>query len=61
MNESVRVTNSKAHYLLNSKNKFHHTPMIRILAASGLHGDQGENQEAIIAISLGGRGQGSLK
>ena len=58
MNESVRVTNSKAHYLLNGKNKFHQTPIIRIVAASGLHGDQGENEEAIIATSWRGRGQG---
>ena len=57
VNESVRVTNSRAHALLNSKNEFHQTPIIRIVAASGLHGEQGESQEATISTSWRGRGQ----
>ena len=51
VNESVRVTRSKAHNLLNSKNEFHQTPIIRVIAASGLHGDQGESQEATLTAS----------
>ena len=61
VNEAVRVTSSRAHTLLNSKNEFHQTPIIRVVAASGLHGDQGESQEATIATSWDGwrgRGQG---
>ena len=49
VNESLRVTRSRAHNLLNSKNEFYQTPIIRIIAASGLHGDQGESQEAMLA------------
>ena len=63
VNESVRVTRSKDHNLLNSKNEFHQTPVIRIIAASGLHGDQGESQEATLTTGWGrgswqGRGSG---
>ena len=58
VNEAVRVTSSRAHTLLNSKNEFHQTPIIRVVAASGLHGDQGESQEATIASSWRGGAQG---
>ena len=42
------MTISKANALLNSKNKFHQTAIVRVVAASGLHGDPGESQEATI-------------
>ena len=58
VNEAVRVTRSKADTLLNSKNKFHQTPIVRVVAASGLHGDQGESQEAVIFPRAGGPGRG---
>ena len=60
VNEAVRVTISKADTLSNSKNEFHQTPIIRVVAASGLQGDQGESQEATIASSWrrGSPGQG---
>ena len=50
----MRGTSSKAHYLLNSENEFHQTPIIRIVAASGLHGEQGESQDATISTREGG-------
>ena len=58
VNEAVRVTSSRADTLLDSKNEFHQTPIIRVVAASGLHGDQGESQEATIASSWRGGAQG---
>ena len=58
VNESVRVTSSRAHTLQNSMNEFHETPIIRVVAASGLHGDQGESQEATITSIWRGGGQG---
>ena len=59
------VTSSRAHTLLNSKKEFHQTPIIRVVAASGLHGDQGGSPEATIVSgwrgeSRGGEGPGEL-
>ena len=63
VNEAVRVTISKADTLSNSKNEFHQTPIIRVVAASGLQGDQGESHEATIASSWrgGAKGRGGTR
>ena len=61
VNEAVRVTDSRANVILNSKNKFHQAPIVRVIVASGLHGEQGESQEATITTRARpgpGRGQG---
>ena len=44
VNEAVRIGSSQADILLNSKSEFHQAPLTRMVAFSGLHGDQGEDQ-----------------
>ena len=61
VNEAVRVTDSRADVILNSKNEFHQAPIVRVIVASGLHGEQEESQEATITTRAGpgpGRGPG---
>ena len=61
VNEAVRVTGSQADVILNSKNEFHQAPIMRVIVASGLHGEQGESQDPTITSRAGprlGRGQG---
>ena len=61
VNESVRVTDSRADVILNSKNNFHQAPIVIVIVASGLHGEQGESQAATITTREGpgpGRVQG---
>ena len=48
VNEGVRVTSSTADIILNSKNEFHQAPIVRVVLSTGLHGDQGESQDAVI-------------
>ena len=56
-NEGVRITASKATILMNSKNEWHQAPIIRVVAASGLAGDQGEDQSPVL-LGAAGRGRG---
>ena len=51
VNEAVTVTDSRADVILNSENKFHQAPIVRVIVASGLHGEQGESQEATITTT----------
>ena len=44
VNEAVRISSNQADILLNSKNQFHQAPLTRLVAVTGLHGDQGEDQ-----------------
>ena len=46
VNELVRISSSQADILLNSKSEFHQAPLTRLVAFTGLHGDQGEDQAA---------------
>ena len=59
VNEAVRISASKIEVVaMNSRNEFHQAPIIRVLAATGLHASQGENQAPVIlqAARRGGRG-----
>ena len=50
VNEAVRITSSKVEvFIMNSKNKFHQAPIIRVVTSKGLHGDQGEDQAPVLA------------
>ena len=44
VNESVRISSSQADILLNSKSEFHQAPLTRLVAFTGLQGEQGEDQ-----------------
>ena len=57
VNESVRISSSQADVLLNSKNEFHQAPLTRLVAFTGLHGDQGEDQAGQIFPGAGGQGR----
>ena len=54
VNESVRISSSQADILLNSKSEFHQAPLTRLVAFTGLHGDQGEDQAAQAFPGAGG-------
>ena len=41
MNEAVRITSSKADFLLNSKSEFHQSPIVHVVPVNGLREDQG--------------------
>ena len=58
VNESVRISSSQADVLLNSKNEFHQAPLTRLIAFTGLHGDQGEDQAGLPFPVAGGAGAG---
>ena len=55
VNEPVRISSSRADMLLNSKNKFHQAPLTRLVALTGLQGDQGEDNLGVFPRA-GGRG-----
>ena len=54
-NEAVRITSSRAHTIMNSKNEWHQAPIVRVVASSGLAGEQGEDQVPVLP-ARGGRG-----
>ena len=58
VNEAVRITSSKATIIMNSKNEWHQAPIIRVVAASGSHASQGEDQVLAPALPDRGRGRG---
>ena len=58
VNESVRISSSQADILLNSKSEFHQAPLTRLVAFTGLHGDQGEDQAGQIFPGAGEAGAG---
>ena len=66
VNEAVRITSMRAEIVvMNSKNKWHQAPIVRVVASIGLHGDQGEDQAPTLAdrggggrAGRGGRGTG---
>ena len=43
---------------MNSKNEWHHAPIIRVVETTGLHADQGEDQALAPAISVRGGREG---
>ena len=69
VNEAVIITASKASIVMNSKNLWHQAPIIRVMATSGLHADQGEDQVVAPTIAVrrgrergrGGRGSGDTR
>ena len=44
INEAVRITSSKADFVLNSRSEFHQAPIVRLVATNGLQAEQGEEQ-----------------
>ena len=59
VNEAVRISATKVEVVvMNSRNEFHQAPIIRVVAATGLHASQGEDQAPVIfaAGRRGGRG-----
>ena len=52
------MTSSKATIIMNSKNEWHQAPIIRVVAASGLHANQGEDQVLAPALPDRRRGRG---
>ena len=58
LQQQVRITASKASIVMNSKNEWHQAPIIRVVASSGLHADQGEDQALAPAIPMRGGGAG---
>ena len=61
-NEGVRITASRAHIIMNSKNEWHQAPIIRVVTSSGLAGEQGEDQVPVLPGRGGteGRGRGGI-
>ena len=58
VNESVRISSSQADILLNSKSEFHQAPLTRLVAFTGLHGEQGEDQAGQAFPGAGDAGAG---
>ena len=59
VNEAVRITSTKAEIIvMNSKNDWHQAPIVRVLASTGLRGDQGEDKAPALADRGEGGGQG---
>ena len=59
VNEAVRISATKVDVIvMNSRNEFHQAPIIRVVAATGLHASQGEDQAPVILAAgrRGGRG-----
>ena len=58
-NEAVRITSTKAEVIvMKSKNEWHQATIVRVVASTGLHGDQGEDQAPALADRRGGRRSG---
>ena len=57
VNEPVRVLLSRADMLLHSKNEFHRAPLTRLIALTGLQGDQGEDCIGAFLRAGGGGGE----
>ena len=55
VNEAVRIGSSQADVLLNSKSELHQATLTKMVAISGLDGDQGKDQWQ--ALSLAGAGE----
>ena len=54
INEAVRIEMSEAECDMNSKSEFHQSPLVRVVAVTGLQEEQGEELD----IGQGGRGRG---
>ena len=57
-NEAVRITESKAEFILNSKSEWHQAPIVRVVPTSGLQAEQGE-LPAIVGRGRGSGGRGT--
>ena len=63
-NNQISTMHSQADILLNSKSEFHQAPLTRLVAFTGLHNDQGEEQAGQVFLGLerlelvDGQGQG---
>jgi hypothetical protein len=59
VNEAVRISASKVEVVvMNSRNEFHQAPIIRVVAATGLHASPGEDQAPVILQAGRGGGRG---
>ena len=56
VNEAVRITSSKADFIMNSKSEFHQAPIVRVIVAAGLEREQGEEEGAGVRGSWTGPG-----
>ena len=56
VNEAVRITSSKADFIMNSKSEFHQAPIVRVIVAAGLEREQGEEEGAGVRGSWTGQG-----
>jgi hypothetical protein len=54
VNEAVRIEMSVADCVMNSKAEFHQSPLVRVVAVTGLQEEQGEEPD----VGQGGRGRG---
>ena len=54
INEAVRITSSKADFVLNSRSEFHQAPIVRLVATNGLQAEQGEEQGWVPVPARGG-------
>ena len=54
MNEAVRIGSSQADVLLNSKSELHQATLTKMVAISGLDGDQGKDQWQALPLARAG-------
>ena len=47
VNEAVQITSSKVDIVMNSKSEFHQAPIVRVIVATGLELEQGEEEEVV--------------
>ena len=58
VNKAVRITSLKAEIIVvNSKNEWHQAPIVCVVASTGLHGDQGDDQALVLVESRVERGR----
>ena len=54
-NEAVRITESKAEIVMNSKSEWHQAPIVRVIPTAGLLADQGELPAVVPVRGRGAR------
>ena len=61
VNEAVRIFMSEADCVMNSKSEFHQSPLVRVVAVTGLLEEQGDELDLVQEGRRrgGGRGRGS--
>ena len=58
VNEAVRIEMSEAYCVMNSKAEFHQSPLVRVVAVTGLQEEQGEEPDVGQRGTRRGRGRG---